>query len=415
MKSLAVLLLATSIAAAADWPTHMGNNQRSGITSEQLNAATLSQAWAWSSPTPPEPAWSGEARYDAYQMVHGNKSMRAYDLAFNLCAAGTRVFIASSAENCAIALNANDGSIAWKAPTSSAVRISPAYDAGRVYFGSDDGWAYCVNATDGTSVWKVNPSGSNTLVPSAWKMVSLFPLRGGVMVQGGKAYFAAGLVPWKAQYLMAVDEVTGVQSWKQTFNTGTGVNDGHTFEGPMLSDGSAYLYQPQGRLSPVQFDITTGLRLGRLPGGGGSWAVITPDGSAIHGPGFGNESGISSIRTSYFQEDNATSRATIRQFPAATAVIATSSDTYVVMDRKVQRLPRAGGTALWTADLPGAACLILGGTTIYAGGDGLVRAFDAAAGTQLWSTPVNGVVYNLALANGSLYASTSGGKVYAFR
>lgn len=183
----------------------------------------------------------------------------------------------------------------------------------------------------------------------------------------------------------------------------------------MLSDGSAYLYQPQGRLSPVQFDIATGLRLGRLPGGGGSWAVVTPDGSTIHGPGFGSQSGIISNRTSSFQEDNAGTRAKIREFPAATAVIATAANTYMILDRKVQQLPRAGGMALWTADLPGAACLILGGNVLYAGGDGFVRAFDVTNGAQLWSAAVNGNVYNLALANGSLYASTSSGQIYAYR
>ncbi|MCW1922655.1 PQQ-binding-like beta-propeller repeat protein [Luteolibacter arcticus] len=413
--SITLLLSFSTLATAADWPCHMGNNQRNGITTEQLNAVALTEAWVWTSPTPPQPAWAGEARYDAYQMVHSNKSMRSYDLAFNLSTAGDKVFIASTAENCAIALNMNNGSIAWKIPTRSAVRIAPAFDGGRVYFGSDDGWAYCVNAADGTQVWRVNPSGSNTLVPSAWKMVNLFPLRTGVLVENGTAYFGAGLVPWKAHYLMAVNAITGAHAWKQTFNTGAGANDGHTFEGPMLSDGSTFLYQPQGRLSPVQFNIATGTRAGRLPGGGGSWALVTPDGSTIHGPGFGSQSGITSNRLTHFKENNATNRAAIREFPAATAVIATATNTYLILDRKIQMLPRAGGTALWTADLPGASCLIFGGTTLYAGGEGFVRAFDAVNGNLLWSAEVNGTVHNLALANGSLYASTSSGKVYAYR
>lgn len=416
MKSIFAFTIALSpLAVAVDWPSHMGNNQRNGITTEQLNAAALTEVWTWSSPAPPQPAWAGEARYDAYQMVHSNKSMRAYDLAFNLSAADGKVFIASSAEGAVIALDATTGAVAWRANTRSAVRIAPAYDGGRVYFGSDDGWAYCVNATDGASVWKVNPSGSNTLVPSAWKMVNLFPLRTGVLVQGGIAYFGAGLVPWKAQYLMAVNATTGVQSWKQTFNTASGAEDGHTFEGPMLSNGSTFLYQPQGRLSPVQFNIADGTRAGRLPGGGGSWALVTPDGSTLHGPGFGNQGGITSNRSSHFKEDNATTRAAIREFPAATAVIATSTNLFMILDRKIQKLPRAGGTALWTGDLPGASCLILGGTTLYAGGEGFVRAFDSATGNQIWSATVTGTIHNLALANGSLFASGSDGKIHAFR
>lgn len=393
----------------------MGNNQRNGITGEQLAAAGLTQAWVWSSAAPPQPAWAGEARYDAYQMVSGNKSMRSYDLVFNLSAAGTRVFVASTAEGSCIALNAADGSVAWRKVAGSAVRVAPAFDSGRVYFGSDDGNAYCVDAATGAEVWKVNPSGNTTMVPNQWKMINIYPLRCGVLVQGGNAYFAAGMVPWQAQYLMAVNATTGAQVWKQTFNTSSGANDGHTFEGPMLSDGSTYLYQPQGRLSPIQFLTSTGARQGRLPGGGGSWALVTPDGSTMHGPGFGAQSPVVSNRSSHFKENNATSRAAIREFPAATAVIADAANAYLVIDRKVQKLPRAGGTALWTADLPGAATLILGGTTLFAGGENIVAAFDTATGSQLWSAPVTGTVHTLALANGTLYASTSAGKIHAFR
>ncbi len=414
-SAIPFILLFPVLASAADWPCHMGNNQRNGITGEQLAAAGLTQAWVWSSAAPPQPAWAGEARYDAYQMVSGNKSMRSYDLAFNLSAAGTRVFVASTAEGSCIALNAADGSVAWRKVAGSAVRVAPAFDSGRVYFGSDDGNAYCVDAATGAEVWKVNPSGNTTMVPNQWKMINIYPLRCGVLVQGGNAYFAAGMVPWQAQYLMAVNATTGAQVWKQTFNTSSGANDGHTFEGPMLSDGSTYLYQPQGRLSPIQFLTSTGARQGRLPGGGGSWALVTPDGSTVHGPGFGAQSPVVSNRSSHFKENNATSRAAIREFPAATAVIADAANAYLVIDRKVQKLPRAGGTALWTADLPGAATLILGGTTLFAGGENIVAAIDTATGSQIWSAPVTGTVHTLALANGTLYASTSAGKIHAFR
>lgn len=415
MKIYSFLLGFTTLTFAADWPCHMGNNQRNGITAEQLNAAALTQAWVWSSAAVPQPVWAEEARYDAYQMLHSNKSMRAYDLAFNISVADGKVFVASSAEGSVIALQSTDGSIAWRKVANSAVRIAPAYDSQKVYFGSDDGFVYCVNASDGSDVWKVNPSGNLTMVPSSWKMVNLFPSRTGVLVQGGNAYFGAGMVPWKAQYLMAVNASTGTQVWKQTFNTATGANDGHTFEGPMVSDGSTYLYQPQGRLSPIQFTISDGNRVGRLPGGGGSWALVTPDGSSIHGPGFGSQGGVVSNRTSHFKENQLTTRAAIREFPAATAVIATATNTFLVIDRKVQKLPRAGGTALWTTDLPGAATLILGGNTLYCGGENVVAAFDIANGTQLWSAPVVGTVHSLALANGMLYASTSKGKIHAFR
>ncbi len=409
-STFAALLLLCLSAQASDWPTHLANNRRTGVTTEQLNAAALAPAWTWTSPCPPQAAWDAESRWDAYQMVSGNKSMRSYDQAFNLCAAGDKVFLSSTADHTVTAFLAATGGIAWRYYTEAPVRLSPSHDSGRVYFGSDDGNAYCVNAADGSLVWKVNPSGSTTLVPNGWKFVNLFPVRTGVVVQGGVAYFGAGLVPWKANYLMAVNATTGVQVWKQTFANTT---DGHTFEGHLLAT-STSLYQPQGRLSPIQFDITNGTRTGRLPGGGGSWALVTDDGSLVHGPGFGNQSGIVSNRASHFKENNAATRAAIREFPAATALLATASNTFLAIDNKVQSLPRAGGTAVWTSDLPAASVLILGGTTVYAGGEGLVRAFDSTTGTILWSATVPGTVHVLALANGKLYASTTAGTLHAF-
>jgi hypothetical protein len=38
---------------AEDWPTYMHDNSRSGTTAEQLDVATLQQAWVYTSPAPP--------------------------------------------------------------------------------------------------------------------------------------------------------------------------------------------------------------------------------------------------------------------------------------------------------------------------------------------------------------------------
>ncbi len=63
-----LLLLWTSLCTmncvtAADWPTFRHDQQRSGMTSESLDAQTLELAWSWQSPLPPAPAWPDAARW----------------------------------------------------------------------------------------------------------------------------------------------------------------------------------------------------------------------------------------------------------------------------------------------------------------------------------------------------------------
>src|SRR5436190_17855298 len=79
-----LVLGAWSFSYSADWPTHMANNQRTGVTAEQLADASLVQKWAFTSPAPPQTAWFRQMRYDGSNAANGEKSQRAYDSAFNV-------------------------------------------------------------------------------------------------------------------------------------------------------------------------------------------------------------------------------------------------------------------------------------------------------------------------------------------
>ncbi|MEC9008835.1 MAG: hypothetical protein VX877_06195, partial [Planctomycetota bacterium] len=80
--ALAWVLSTASGLIAADWPTHLHDNRRSGATTETLKTRQLAPAWDWRSPEPPLPAWSGPARWDAYAGVRNLPSMRNYDPVF---------------------------------------------------------------------------------------------------------------------------------------------------------------------------------------------------------------------------------------------------------------------------------------------------------------------------------------------
>ena len=122
----ALTLLLALVANAADWPTWRHDNKRSGVTTDNPDATTLTRSWVHTEPTPPQPAWYGTMQRDAWNNVSKAKPARAYDKAFNLIAANRKVFIASSSGNACVALNASDGQPAWRHPVSGAVRLAPA-------------------------------------------------------------------------------------------------------------------------------------------------------------------------------------------------------------------------------------------------------------------------------------------------
>mgnify|MGYP003328146029 CR=1 FL=1 len=142
---MTVLCLVTS-SLAADWPTYLHNNSRNGGTAESLPRA-LAPAWVYSTPAAPELAFSGPRR----DPIEG-KVMRhrvAFDRALQPVAAGGRVFFGSSVDHNLYCRDAASGEMLWSFYTEGPIRLAPTVWQGKVYFGSDDGYVYCLQAKDG--------------------------------------------------------------------------------------------------------------------------------------------------------------------------------------------------------------------------------------------------------------------------
>lgn len=264
---LSICLLST-ISYADDWPTYRHDERRSGVTANTLTLP-LSESWSRLSPIPPMTAWSGPAKWDAYSANDGLQSMRNFDPAFFVTAAGDSVFFGSSVDHAAHCLDAVTGIEKWVAFAGGAVRLPPAVSEGRAYFGADDGFAYCVDAGSGEEIWKHRPAENSRLIPSDGKIISPWPVRTGVLLRDGLAYFGASLVPWEKSYLCAVDAATG----EARFST---VHDDMTLQGAMLAS-STSLYVPQGRSVPLVFDLKDGRHIKSVGGAGGTFCLLTKD------------------------------------------------------------------------------------------------------------------------------------------
>lgn len=456
----------TSVAAlrsaAADWPTYRADNRRSGVTSESLQFP-LSPAWTYTSPTPPQMAWGGPAKWDSYANIRRLESMRNFDPAFFVVAVGDSIYFGSSVDDSVHCLDAKSGAEKWVFPTDGPVRLPPSWHAGKVYFGSDDGFAYCLDASRGALIWKQKPSGSEALLLNDGKLISHWPCRTGVVIENELAYFGASLLPWEPSYLCAADAATGVLDGPGRYRV---TLEHLTMQGAILATPSR-LYLPQGRQKPELFERATGRAIGGFGGSGqgGVFAVVSRTDEFIHGSGQ-NHGADGELRGF-----DANSRDFFVTFPKATRIVVTDQTAYLntggelagfararylelgkrqtqllaqqkAIKEKLKKLrgeasgpageklkaelkpieselgelpPKLSACYLWrtAADCP--HDMILAGKTLCAGGDDRVTAFDAATGKLLWSAPVTGRAHGLAVANGRLFVSTDHGTIHCFR
>lgn len=434
---------------ADEWNTWRGGIDRGGVLEEALPAG-LGEAWVFQSKYPPQPAWPGPARRDGWHKVDNLKPRVIFDWAFHVVASDGSLFFGSSADDKVYCLDAATGAERWHFFAEAPVRLAPMVSGGKVYFGSDDGRVYCLSAETGELAWDFQAAPRDYRVPGNGRMMSLWPVRSGVLVDGGIAYFCSGLFPNEGINMFALDAETGDVIWKT--DIGDLPPQGYLLASPTR------LYVPTGRGTPAVFDRSNGKFIHQVGGSGGAFAVLTGD-TLISGPG----------KTGQLDAYGAESKDYLATFQGNQIIIAGAraylhSDTELqCIDRErqtglIQERNRLGKIAeqiekyikslgenvdtengrkaradlretrakiaeaekamddcvLWKTVCKHPYSLILAGNTLYAGGTGAIAAFEADTGGTLWTKPVNGRALELAAANGRLFASTDRGAIHCF-
>jgi outer membrane protein assembly factor BamB len=250
------ILIAGCLAATAvadDWPTYRHDNQRSAVTAERV-AAPLSEDWAFTPLHGPSHAW-GDPQPKPVEKILEQPRLR-FDDAFHVAVAGGMVFFGSSSECKVYALDAATGEVRWEFFTEGPVRMAPTVAGGKVYVGSDDGKVYCLAAADGRVVWTFAAAPSPERVLGNGRIISLWPVRTGVIVDGGVAYFGAGVFPAEGLYLYAVGTDDGRLLWKND-SYGRGGTGTVSPQGYLVASREK-LFVPSGRAMPAAFSRDDG-------------------------------------------------------------------------------------------------------------------------------------------------------------
>ena len=419
------LCLLTVFSLGADWPTYQGDLARSGVAQETL-PSTLHEAWQHESAAP-RPAWPEPARQDFWHNKYGLAPSVTFDRVHQVVAAMGRVYFGSTAEDTVTCLDAETGELLWKFYTEGPVRLAPSVVDARVYFGSDDGHAYCVSADQGTLVWKRRIADEDRRIGGNGRMISAWPLRCGVLVDAGTVYCTAGIFPAYGTWLAALDAATGEVRWRQRLKD-------MAPQGYLLASPTR-LYIPTGRTSPAVFDRNDGtpVDLSGIRRRGGTFALIVDDGLIHRGDGEDQieiQTG-SGDRIALFAGRQMIVNGEIAYLLGNEKLSALKRAEFVRLSQQRQRLSKAKksdetyrqlnentkaieGCWLWKAKTQQHNAILLAKGTIVVGGQNEVAIRGAADGSLLATLPVNGAAHGLAVADAKLLVSTDRGTVHCF-
>ncbi|MHC4402027.1 MAG: outer membrane protein assembly factor BamB family protein, partial [Planctomycetota bacterium] len=147
----------------SEWPVYRHDAQRTGAVATEV-PSELRQLWE----------------------VELNEPLTAPTIA-----AG-RVFVAGRHNRKVYALVADTGQQSWSHNVEGLVDTPPTLAGGRVYFGTRDGYVYCLRATDGEVVWRFNANPHHRMIVSFGQLESAWPVHGSVIIKDNVVYFSAG-------------------------------------------------------------------------------------------------------------------------------------------------------------------------------------------------------------------------------
>lgn len=454
--ALCAVMLARPV-AAADWPCYGHDSARSNVTAENL-PLPLTEQWHYTPTGAPRPAW-GEPKPTPVEGYRELPRLKFDDAYYAVCAGGM-VYFACAAENKVYALDAATGRERWSFFTEAPPRLAPAVSDGRVFFGADDGFVYCLDAATGGLVWRFQAAPTDLRVLGNERLISLWPVRTGVLVDHGIVYFGAGVFPGERVFLYALKAADGTVIWKN--DTISDKNAGqYSFipQGYLLA-GAHRLYAPTGRTMPALFDRATGKLVAWRNIGkgtamvGGTYALVegdhlytgTQEITGVDDQGAGKlawfrgrrlllteakyfvltDTGLTALnRKTYPQLSRQRKGLEVRRAQLA-SLAAREKDpqrkkalkqqlAQVTKDLdKTNKGIAETSVAPWQLKHHGLQSLILAGDTLFAGGYNEVLAVDRATGKVRWTGQVEGVAKGLAAAGGRLLVSTDQGATYCF-
>ncbi len=140
------------------------------------------------------------------------------------------VFVAGK-DGVLTSLDLKSGKSNYQLFTAGMIHFPPSLWENKGYLGSGDGWMYCFDQKTGKINWRFRGAPTERRMPIYESICSTWPIGSGVLVEGGKAYFAAGLTNYDTTFLYSLNAENGQVIWEKS---STGSLDGNSILGHLL-------------------------------------------------------------------------------------------------------------------------------------------------------------------------------------
>lgn len=449
--------LMSDYSQAKDWSTYLGDKERSGATSDSFQLP-LTQNWKYTAPSKPKTGQTdpGERVIEGHDL----ESRVDFDDAFHVTIARGRAYFGSSVDHQLRCVDLKSGNIIWKFFTGGPIRLAPTLSQSRVFFGSDDGFVYCLDANSGKPHWKLRAGLNEEMIIARGEMVSRWPVRTNILVDEGVAYFGAGIFPHENIYLYAVNAKTGNVIWKvdNLSQTSAGRNE-LSPQGYLLANDDILII-PSGRSLPAAFNKKTGQQehkrsySWRSTAGGvvGGTQALLADGQ-IYSMGAHHILALSQdkgdVGFAWLNGQQMAAQGDFGYIATGSSVLKVNRKEYATASQKthkndmtinsllrklrglkdkkadevrdqIKKLKDENKTyakigVIWEQNSDARDALIVAGNKVVIGGQDKVVILDEKTGKILETLKVNGKARGLAVSDGNLVVSTSLGDIVAFQ
>jgi len=399
---LLLIFFQSAVAHGYDWPMWRYNAGRSAASGEQL-PAELNLQWVRELEAP-KPAWPQ------------NQDRLQFDASYEPVVAGGSIFVGSMVSDKVTAYDTATGAEKWRFYCEGPVRFAPVAFEDKLYFGSDDGYLYCLNAGDGSLIEKFLAGPAANKVIGNDRLVGMWPVRGGPVLYDDTIYFAASIWPFMGTFIYAIDAATADVLWT---NSGSG---------------PTYLLQPHNSpafagVAPQGYLVATEDKL--LVAGGRSVPAAydrrTGKFLYYHLNKYG-KMGVCNVMASddYFFNDGSIYKLSDGIGISRAPVSVIKDDVMIgVRNNAVVAYQLAPGAKKAkdlgaTEALPGLDKIhMAAGSRVYGSGeDGTVLAVDIPDNNNIseisWQARIDGEAWNMLAADGRLFVITFEGKLYCF-
>jgi outer membrane protein assembly factor BamB len=244
-----------------DWPMLRGGPERNAFSRGSLKE-------------PRRTIWSSEVTKGSRNADHEEWRLRLGARISSPSIAGGTLYVADVQGQQLIALDTTNGTERWRFTVGARVSAPPTIDDGLCLFGAHDGYVYCLTADQGELIWRLRAAPMERRMMAFGQLESAWPVTGGVLVQDGIAFAAAGRAPDAdgGIWVTAFDPRKGTVHWIRS------LNERMEGLGEVLVGDGQYVYLANCRLDPRNGRVKV-RAIGQLRGGKmglmeGSWTQI---------------------------------------------------------------------------------------------------------------------------------------------